>query len=1522
MASRSGRFLAALTASTLAALGAVALPPALSASAATRDSVFVSEIVANNASYDNYEWLELHNPSGAAVDLADYQLAYTYGDSDDTSGDVALTIDDDVTLASGETIVLWLSYTNADGTLDSFARTEAEFRTHTGTPETARVVRITGQPGMANGGDRGIRVTAPDGDETRSFYPAGSMGNDLSTTFRLPAEAGQRSYPVLATLAEPTPGTLDPESLVPADPEPGPDPEPQPGPDPDLITAPLQVTEILPDSTNVGTADGYEFIELYNATSEPVDFSDYALTYLYPQDTTTNTNEAHWPSVPRDVTIESGGTLVLWVKNGQNDDLGDAEFNAQFGTELTLGTDLVEVFVGGMANGSPRGVEIRTNTGFGINRAYYNMTDADDTSADQGIRYAVNPEDLSLQTLVDTAPATPGAVQADQVPDGLMIVPEDTVAPVIEGGTADEIDPAEDFTLEFTLTDDVQVRTATLTLTNDVDDAPREVSLTHGPDDRYTHTVTAADLTGKSWYEYTLTITDGANEVTTEAVRVPIAGAVTDPVRLNVTDGEFVSGTTTISAAGETYPPELELSIDDAPVSTEPSLEDAPLFVFEVSQTDFYFRNGVRIGEDVLFIFDEGTYSNTETMSTPVPLEYLTQGEDVTVSVWAGTKAAPEIDENENNDDFVISGMRLILPDGRTLTPAGYDDPNQTIAMGDSTGKHDFYDSVFTLPDDAYTALAHEWDTTAVADGEHTVRAIDGDDEASAAVLVDNTAPQVTPSVNDGQTYQGEIVLDAQVSDGAGAGVESTTATLDGEQIELPHTTSSVELEAGDHELIIEAADGVGNVTESVTTFVVPDEEPLGTGTAPADGAQVPAGDVTLTATVSDPTGDPLDVQFRQGYRYELGDDEVTASQGTTRDAAAIERDGAVLATADLSTQAGLDPVTSSTALPYTQFDVQVPAEAGDAADVRLAWEGTANADSQVILYALSADGAAWVEVDRHHTQADGEEISLGGTVAAGDHATEGAVTVLVQHSEGFAGADLSDRDDTVEPYHPDDTPRSEYDFTIGWESDTQYYNEEFYEHQVAIHDYLLGQREDMNLQYVIHTGDIVDEYDQPYQWENADPQYARFDEAALPYGVLAGNHDVGNQLADYSVYSEYFGEDRFSGNPWYGESFQDNRGHYDLISAGGIDFLMLYMGWDPGQDAIDWMNEVLARHPERVAIVNLHEFMLTTGGLGPIPQQIMDEVVATNPNVRMVFSGHYHDAFTRIDGFDDDGDGVEDRNVYSMLFDYQGLPEGGLGYLRMLQFDNDGEQMRVRTFSPSEDRYNSDDPNLLGSGEDPYEFQDFEVSYDELRIDPDVKELVTDSFTAEVLGETVIASFEDVATDGSQVGAASADGQRSVARMPIPHPDGSMTLSATWTLTEPGEYGWFVESADDNGGVNTSAVRTFVVVGSDGSSSDGSDDAGSDGSGSDGSGSDGSGSDGSGSDGSGSDGTGADGTGSDGSGSNGTGADGSDSSDGQSAGDGDLATTGPGPMLALLSAAAALVFVGAVIRRRQLRTA
>lgn len=57
-----------------------------------------------------------------------------------------------------------------------------------------------------------------------------------------------------------------------------------------------------------------------------------------------------------------------------------------------------------------------------------------------------------------------------------------------------------------------------------------------------------------------------------------------------------------------------------------------------------------------------------------------------------------------------------------------------------------------------------------------------------------------------------------------------------------------------------------------------------------------------------------------------------------------------------------------------------------------------------------------------------------------------------------------------------------------------------------------------------------------------------------------------------------------------------------------------------------------------------------------------------------MVLSGHYHNAKTTVDTFVNE-DGTQ-RKVYNLLFDYQGLIEGGAGYMRLMHFDLDNEKL------------------------------------------------------------------------------------------------------------------------------------------------------------------------------------------------------------------------------------------------------
>lgn len=1387
--------------------------------------LFVSEVLPDNGTHtftdaggtqrtstqDNFEFLEVANTTGSVIDLADYTLVYN------GTATLSLAAGTPRTVPAHGSLVLWLQYGTGDGWSPGSPRstlfTDADFRAHYGMDPATPVGHVTGQAGFANSGTRSLEVRDAGGVVSRSTYSATDIGPELAAHYGAPP-VGVVDASVVAQKAAPSPGRLDPGQGVEAPEEENgvPTQPPAPPTDPSLEAPILQVTEVAPDTANVSGADAYEFVEVYNSSDAPVDFRDFTLSYLYIDANAVVTNQALWPATPRDPVIDPGQTLVLWVRNPANQALGQADFNAAFGAHLTLGEDLVEVHTAGMSNGGLRGIQVMTNTGIDTSTTYY-FDDAQ-TTATTAIQYAWNPADSpdhlwvpqqrngTVQTMTELATPTPGYADPGQVPDGLVQTPAVDTAPTVDDLTGGPLLPeTEDLTLGFDVHDDHQVRTAELTLATDVGE-PLTRSLRFESPGRLVHTVPAVDLFGKQWVDYTLEVSDGTHTTTLGPVRVDLADGPKAPVRLNHADGDFLSGDAPISATTDGDPAGLTLAIDGEPVAAAvSSLEASPRFAFEATNTDAFFRNGVKIGDEVLTVFDEGFYGRTETVSADVPLAKVVRGRQVTLGIYAGTKAWPEPDPDENNDDFAALDPRLALPDGRVLRPvscAGASegqepteracpDPETRIAFSDASQV--YFLATFDIPEDAFDSVLHQWDTTAVADGEHTVTATAGAESAERTLVVDNTAPEITSTVADGAKMRGSFDVDASATD-AGSGLDSLTATLDGEEVTLPHPTSSVDLEPGTHEVVLTAVDELGNSRTRTVAFTTPEEQPSASLEAPADGAEVASDDVTLEATPTDPEGDVLDVELRRGFHYAADDAGVTAQAGTANDTRRTTRDGARLLTADdlaaITTKDGLSATTSSDDLfPYQLFTVDVPEGAGDDFTARIHWSGSANAEARIGLHVLDVRADRWDQVDEHLTTGGAPtDFELDALVPAADHVEDGKITVLVQHSEGFTTPGQSERGDRVAPYSTRGvTPRDQYDFTVAWESDTQYYNQnpDFYPHQRAIHDFLVAQRSDLDLQFLMHTGDIVNDWDQPAQWQRADVAYRDLDRAGIPYSVLAGNHDVGHHRNDYGAYGQWFGEARYASNPWYGGSHENNRGSYSLVSSDGIDLMVVSMGWGAGDAQIRWMNRVIREHPERKVIINLHEFMLTTGGLGPIPQRIMDEVVRTNPNVIAVGSGHYHDAYTRTDEMDDDGDGVADRTVYSMLFDYQGLPEGGLGYLRLLHFDNEGGRIVVRTYSPSLDDFDSDDPSL------DQVHQEFEIPYAASGLRARTKTLATDELAVDILTTETIDSFDDVASGTS--------------------------LEATWGVG-PGEHGWYVRTSDPYGAVDHSVVHTFTATG------------------------------------------------------------------------------------------------------------
>ena len=337
---------------------------------------------------------------------------------------------------------------------------------------------------------------------------------------------------------------------------------------------------------------------------------------------------------------------------------------------------------------------------------------------------------------------------------------------------------------------------------------------------------------------------------------------------------------------------------------------------------------------------------------------------------------------------------------------------------------------------------------------------------------------------------------------------------------------------------------------------------------------------------------------------------------------------------------------------------------------------------------------------------------------------------------------------------------------TMIWSTDPQHYTkfEDLHEYYYTIYQYAAAQYEAGNAGYILTTGDLVDDLPTtsiaPYQWSVADQAMSYVEAVGMPNGLVSGNHDVGTlnatdytntaPNADYSRFWETFPASRYENERWYGGSFNNNASHYDLITVGNVDFIVLFLGYgvEATDETIVWANDVLKTYSHRTAIVATHQYLEALGAnYKNRGQLIFDKIVDPNPNVKMVVCGHDDGSVTR------EVKASDGRTVYELLADYQFVEAEdpdfyanehwigkvssccGDGYIRLLTVE--GDTLSSITYSPVTGRYN------------PY--GDIENITVDLDCGTPDRHLSTTRFSAAILGNQTTAENVDrmTVTDG-----------------------------------------------------------------------------------------------------------------------------------------------------------------------------
>ena len=274
---------------------------------------------------------------------------------------------------------------------------------------------------------------------------------------------------------------------------------------------------------------------------------------------------------------------------------------------------------------------------------------------------------------------------------------------------------------------------------------------------------------------------------------------------------------------------------------------------------------------------------------------------------------------------------------------------------------------------------------------------------------------------------------------------------------------------------------------------------------------------------------------------------------------------------------------------------------------------------------------------------------------------------------------------------------------------DTQNYSSTFPQIFVAQTNWVVDHRADLQVEYVSHYGDIVNNADQEYQWVLADAAMAVLDEADMIYGVCPGNHDItasggSGQPVLRGPYLDYFGADRFAGRSWFGGASPTGMSNFTVFSAGGIDFLQIHIDVDTPVRELAWAQAVIDANRDRPVMLTTHRYLqdaqdytsgvpLVSSGRYPDiwysieglynPDGIRSEeffqwFVRRNPGVFMVTCGHFHEEYRQV------SQNVAGLPVHEVLADFQDDPNGGDGWLRIMKFNTIAGTIDVDTYSPT----------------------------------------------------------------------------------------------------------------------------------------------------------------------------------------------------------------------------------------------
>ncbi len=283
--------------------------------------------------------------------------------------------------------------------------------------------------------------------------------------------------------------------------------------------------------------------------------------------------------------------------------------------------------------------------------------------------------------------------------------------------------------------------------------------------------------------------------------------------------------------------------------------------------------------------------------------------------------------------------------------------------------------------------------------------------------------------------------------------------------------------------------------------------------------------------------------------------------------------------------------------------------------------------------------------------------------------------------------------------------------FTVAVLPDTQHYSEKYPNTYLVQTRWIAESQKARNIAAVLHLGDITNR-STVAEWQNASKAMSVLEAAKIPFAFCPGNHDysVGGVCKDRTtLLSEYFPVSRCKQQPTFGGVYdkepERTENSYHRFTAGGRDFLVLALEFGPRADVIRWANEVVAANSKRETILithahiyhddtrydykkhgakqkwNPHAYAVAKATNNDVcdGEEVWDKLISKHENFILTLNGHVlEDGLGKVTTRTPGG-----RDIPQVLVNFQMRPNGGDGWLRLLEFKVD-RTIGVIDYSPT----------------------------------------------------------------------------------------------------------------------------------------------------------------------------------------------------------------------------------------------